>query len=170
MSPHYSGHRLSVTRAARYASEAGLTPFCEPLPVYSRLKLLSTAVLCSALVTQLTACGTIFYPERRGQISGQIDPGVAILNGIGLLIYIIPGLIAFGVDFATGAIYLPNGKYSVAPDTLQQAVDADGEVDTAMLQQILKQELGQDLPLANATQIKADSLSQLALLQRTGRG
>ena len=102
----------------------------------SRLKLLSTAVLCSALVTQLTACGTIFYPERRGQISGQIDPGVAILNGIGLLIYIIPGLIAFGVDFATGAIYLPNGKYSVAPDTLQQAVDADGEVDTAMLQQI----------------------------------
>ena len=39
-----------------------------------------------------------------------------------------------------------------------------------MLQQILKQELGQDLPLANATQIKADSLSQLALLQRTGRG
>ena len=136
----------------------------------SRLKLLSTAVLCSALVTQLTACGTIFYSERRGQISGQIDPGVAILNGIGLLIYIIPGLIAFGVDFATGAIYLPNGKYSVAPDTLQQAVDADGEVDTAMLQQILKQELGQDLPLANATQIKADSLSQLALLQRTGRG
>ncbi|ONM45843.1 polyribonucleotide nucleotidyltransferase [Halopseudomonas pachastrellae] len=136
----------------------------------SRLKLLSTAMLCSALVTQLTACGTIFYPERRGQISGQIDPGVAILNGIGLLIYIIPGLIAFGVDFATGAIYLPNGKYSVAPDTLQQAVDADGEVDTAMLQQILKQELGQDLPLANATQIKADSLSQQALLQRTGRG
>ena len=76
----------------------------------SRLKLLSTAVLCSALVTQLTACGTIFYPERRGQISGQIDPGVAILNGIGLLFYIIPGLIAFGVDFATGAIYLPNGN------------------------------------------------------------
>lgn len=171
MSPHYSGHRLSVTRAARYASAVGLPPpFCEPLPVNSRLKLLSTAVLCSALVTQLTACGTIFYPERRGQISGQIDPGVAILNGIGLLIYIIPGLIAFGVDFATGAIYLPNGKYSVAPDTLQQAVDADGEVDTAMLQQILKQELGQDLPLANATQIKADPLSQLALLQRTGRG
>ncbi|SFL98194.1 hypothetical protein SAMN05216256_10475 [Halopseudomonas pachastrellae] len=170
MSPHYSGHRLSVTRTARYASAVGLPPFCEPLPVNSRLKLLSTAMLCSALVTQLTACGTIFYPERRGQISGQIDPGVAILNGIGLLIYIIPGLIAFGVDFATGAIYLPNGKYSVAPDTLQQAVDADGEVDTAMLQQILKQELGQDLPLANATQIKADSLSQQALLQRTGRG
>ena len=39
-----------------------------------------------------------------------------------------------------------------------------------MLQQILKQQLGQDLPLAEATQIKAESLSQLALLQHTGRG
>ncbi|RGP56349.1 polyribonucleotide nucleotidyltransferase [Pseudomonas abyssi] len=136
----------------------------------TRLKPLAAIVLCGSLITQLSACGSIFYPERRGQISSQIDPGVAILNGIGLLIYIIPGLIAFGVDFATGAIYLPNGKYSVAPETLQQAVDADGQVDTAMLQQILKQQLGQDLPLAEATQIKAESLSQLALLQHTGRG
>ena len=136
----------------------------------TRLKPLAAIVLCGSLITQLSACGSIFYPERRGQISGQIDPGVAILNGIGLLICIIPGLIAFGVDFATGAIYLPNGKYSVAPETLQQAVDADGQVDTAMLQQILKQQLGQDLPLAEATQIKAESLSQLALLQHTGRG
>jgi|TARA_B100001059_G_scaffold229017_1_gene260944 hypothetical protein len=138
--------------------------------VKTRLKPLAAIVLCGSLITQLSACGSIFYPERRGQISGQIDPGVAILNGIGLLIYIIPGLIAFGVDFATGAIYLPNGKYSVAPETLQQAVDEDGQVDTAMLQQILKQQLGQDLPLAEATQIKAESLSQLALLQHTGRG
>ena len=136
----------------------------------TRLKPLAAIVLCGSLITQRSACGSIFYPERRGQISGQIDPGVAILNGIGLLIYIIPGLIAFGVDFATGAIYLPNGKYSVAPETLQQAVDEDGQVDTAMLQQILKQQLGQDLPLAEATQIKAESLSQLALLQHTGRG
>ena len=135
-----------------------------------RLKPLAAIVLCGSLITQLSACGSIFYPERRGQISGQIDPGIAILNGVGLLIYIIPGLIAFGIDFATGAIYLPGGKYSVAPETLQQAVDADGEVDTAMLQQILKQELGQDLPLAEARQIKAQSISQLAMLQYTGRG
>ncbi|POB05242.1 polyribonucleotide nucleotidyltransferase [Halopseudomonas oceani] len=136
----------------------------------SRLKSLSAAILCGALITQLSACGTIFYPERRGQISGQIDPGVAILNGIGLLIFIIPGLIAFGIDFATGAIYLPDGKYSVAPATLNKAIDTNGQVDTAALQQILKQELGQDLPLEQARQIKADSAAQLAMLQYTGRG
>lgn len=135
----------------------------------SRLKSLSAAILCGTLVTQLSACGTIFYPERRGQINGQIDPGVAILNGIGLLFFIIPGLIAFGIDFTTGAIYLPGGKYSVAPETLQRAIDADGQVDTAALQQILKQELGQDLPLEHARQIKADSPTQLAMLQLSGR-
>jgi len=58
---------------------------------------------------QLVACGTILYPERRGQTHGQIDPAIAILDGLGLLLFIIPGVIAFGVDFATGAIYLPSG-------------------------------------------------------------
>lgn len=148
----------------------GPTSCRESFSVNSRLKSLAAVVLCTALTTQLSACGTIFYPERRGQISGQIDPGVAILNGIGLLIFIIPGLIAFGIDFTTGAIYLPGGKYSVAPETLQQAVDADGRVDTAALQHILKQELGKDLPLAQARQIRADSTTQLAMSQLTWRG
>lgn len=66
-------------------------------------------VLAVTLVTQLSACGTIFFPDRRGQIEGRIDPLVAGLNAIGILFYVIPGLIAFGVDFATGAIYLPGG-------------------------------------------------------------
>jgi len=59
---------------------------------------------------QITACGTIIYPERRGQTSGRIDPSIAILDGVGVLLFIIPGLIAFAVDFSTGAIYLPSGK------------------------------------------------------------
>ncbi len=75
-----------------------------------RLKALASILLSTTLVTQLAACGTVFYPERRGQISGEIDPGVAILNGIGLLFYVIPGLVAFAVDFATGAIYFPDAR------------------------------------------------------------
>lgn len=74
----------------------------------------SCAVLSAALLSQLSACGTLFYPERRGQIDGRIDPAIVAFDAIGLLFYIIPGLIAFGVDFATGAIYLPDAKYSVA--------------------------------------------------------
>ena len=59
---------------------------------------------------QTAGCGSLLYPERRGQKAGRIDPGVAILNGLGLLVFIIPGVIAFAVDFSTGAIYLPGGK------------------------------------------------------------
>ena len=57
-----------------------------------------------ALVFQ-TGCGTILYPERRGQKGTRIDPGVAVLDGIGLLFFILPGVIAFAVDFGNGAIY-----------------------------------------------------------------
>ncbi len=64
-------------------------------------------MVASALVFQLTACGTILYPERKGQISGKIDVGVAVLDGIGLLFFIIPGVIAYAVDFSNGTIYLP---------------------------------------------------------------
>lgn len=91
----------------------------------------SCAVLSAALLSQLSACGTLFYPERRGQIDGRIDPAIVAFDAIGLLFYIIPGLIAFGVDFATGAIYLPDAKYSVAPEVLKDAVGADARSTTA---------------------------------------
>lgn len=66
------------------------------------------AILVLALLVQ-TGCGTILYPERRGQKGGRIDAGVAVLDGIGLLFFILPGVIAFAVDFVTGAIYIPSG-------------------------------------------------------------
>ena len=55
----------------------------------------------------LASCGTILYPERRGQPAGRLDVGVVALDGIGLLLFLVPGVVAFVVDFATGAIYLP---------------------------------------------------------------
>jgi hypothetical protein len=66
--------------------------------------------LCALLLVQLVGCGTLIYPERRGQTSGEIDPTVAILDGIGLLFFVVPGLVAFAIDFTTGAIYLPGGQ------------------------------------------------------------
>ena len=105
------------------------------------------SVVALSLVTQLTACGTLFFPDRRGQIEGKIDPVVAGLNAVGILFYVIPGLIAFGIDFATGAIYLPNNQYSLAPEKLQDAIGADGRVDNLKLKAILQRELGRDLPL-----------------------
>jgi hypothetical protein len=63
----------------------------------------------------LASCGTILYPERRGQPAGRLDVGVVALDGIGLLLFLVPGVIAFAVDFGTGAIYLPPGYSMHAP-------------------------------------------------------
>ena len=106
-----------------------------------------SGVLATALLTQLSACGSLFYPDRRGQIEGKVDPLVVGLNAVGILFYVIPGLIAFGIDFATGAIYLPDAKYSVTPETLNKARDADGQIDRLRLKALIEQETGLSLPL-----------------------
>jgi hypothetical protein len=42
--------------------------------------------------------------------SNDIDWKVAALNGLGLILFFVPGVVAFAVDFYTGAIYLPAGS------------------------------------------------------------
>ena len=61
--------------------------------------------VCLALGLQATACGTLLYPERRGQTTGRIDGGVAVMDGLLCLLFIVPGVVAFIVDFSDGAIY-----------------------------------------------------------------
>lgn len=63
---------------------------------------MGVAVCCVA------GCGTLLHSERRGQPhSSQIDWKIAALDGLGLILFFVPGVIAFAVDFYTGAIYLP---------------------------------------------------------------
>ena len=72
------------------------------------LKRLCAVALCAALAVNSSSCGTLLHPERVGQPRcGRIDPAVAILDGLGLLLFFFPGAIAFAVDFYTGAIFLP---------------------------------------------------------------
>ena len=70
------------------------------------------SALAALLIAQLLACGTLLYPERRGQTSGRYDADVVLLDAAGLLLFIVPGVIAFAVDIMTGAIYLPPGQES----------------------------------------------------------
>jgi hypothetical protein len=77
--------------------------------------------LVSLLLLQFTGCGTILYPERRGQDRGRLDATVIILDGVGLFFFFVPGVIAFAVDFATGAIYLPRGATSDVDEILSSA-------------------------------------------------
>ena len=72
-----------------------------------------TTILVGLILFQTASCGFILYPERKGQTQGRIDPGVAILDAILLLPGVIPGVIAFAVDFVTGAIYLPKGHSNI---------------------------------------------------------
>lgn len=122
-----------------------------------------SGLLAASLLAQLSGCGTLFYPERRGQLNGQVDPAVAALDAIGILFYVVPGLIAFAIDFGTGAIYLPEGRYSVAPERLQDAIGADGRIDHIRLRAILQQELSRDLPLDDPRLVRRSGhIEQLA--------
>ncbi len=106
-----------------------------------RTNWLKNAVLIAVLATTTflyTSCGTLLYPERRGQTGGKIDPGVAILDGVGLVLFIIPGLIAFAIDFSTGAIYLPPEKPS--PDRLN-VQSGSGDMVNMVAIPVDKQEL-----------------------------
>lgn len=68
---------------------------------------LAACIACSTL-----SCGTLLYPERRGQPhSGVLDPGVVLLDAAGLLLFLVPGIVAFAVDFGSGAIYMPSAPY-----------------------------------------------------------
>lgn len=88
------------------------------------------------LMMNLTACGYFLYPERKGQAGGRVDPVVVILDGAGLLFGLLPGIVAFAVDFTNGTIYLPAGGSSaidrhlsaVDTDDVKRVVDQDGQV------------------------------------------
>jgi hypothetical protein len=90
------------------------------------LKKSISVLLCALLLLELASCGTLLYPERRDQKPGQIDVAVVLLDAIGLFFFIIPGVIAFAVDFSTGAIYLPSsGKHSRKEASAQNGVHKD---------------------------------------------
>src|SRR5699024_221691 len=120
------------------------------------------------LVLELAVCGTIIYPERRGQASCKIDPAVVIMDGIGLLFWAIPGLVAFAVDFATGAIYSPSGRFSVAPEVLKPATNDAGAIDTVHLPEIINPQTRRASPFNHPNIQQQDSspelLSQLSIV------
>ncbi|MBI1246841.1 hypothetical protein GC197_03225 [bacterium] len=72
-----------------------------------------TASTCVVpLACGLSGCGTILHGDRVGQPhTHQLDWKVAALDGLGMLLFFVPGVVAFCVDFYTGAIYIPYDEY-----------------------------------------------------------
>jgi hypothetical protein len=73
------------------------------------------SLLMTGLAIYLASCGTIIHPERRGQPAGTLDPAIVVLDAVGLLLFFIPGIIAFAVDFSNGTIYLPSESAVLVP-------------------------------------------------------
>jgi hypothetical protein len=104
-------------------------------------------VLLVGLIMQTAACGTIIHPERRGQEGGRLDPAIVALNAVGLLFYVVPGAIAFAVDFATGTIYLPNGDSARLSEEQLKRIANEGTIRSEELERVLRQDLGVDVNL-----------------------
>jgi hypothetical protein len=109
-------------------------------------------ITAAGSLTLVTGCGMILHPERRGQPpGGGLDWSIVALDGIGLLLFFIPGVIAFAVDFATGAIYLPPG-YGAAerPASDEQLVEVrvpPHELSPQRVEQVASQHAGRDVRL-----------------------
>ncbi len=108
----------------------------------------------SVYLVNSVGCGVLLYPERQGQSGGKIDPVVAVLNGVGLLFYVIPGLVAFAIDFHQGTIYLPpGGDGLISNDDLERnynVVKVDGEMTQENIEAALKAALGHDVDITAA--------------------
>lgn len=100
-------------------------------------------LVCAVLIVQLTGCGTLMYPERKGQTGGRIDAGVAVMDGLCLLLFIIPGVIAYAVDFSNGTIYLPGtARNSLGLEDIKQVKFDPRNYTSETIEKIIKDETG----------------------------
>jgi hypothetical protein len=129
-------------------------------------------LLTLVLAFEFVACGTIIYPERRGQRAGEIDAGIVVLDAVGLLLFFIPGVIAFAVDFSTGAIYLPAGKRSMGDGSgklVTIRVDPKG-LTPERAAEIVRERTGMPVPMKAALmyRIASGDLGAVADILSTG--
>ncbi|MDD5668586.1 MAG: hypothetical protein PHE58_00950 [Candidatus Omnitrophica bacterium] len=111
--------------------------------MFKKLVKTLNVLVCAVLIVQLAGCGTLMYPERRGQKGGRIDAGVAVMDGLCLLLFIIPGVIAYAVDFSNGTIYLPGtSRGSLDIKDLKQVKFDPKHYTNATIEKIIEEETG----------------------------
>ena len=125
-----------------------------------------TTSLMAATASLLSSCGTFIYPTRVNQKEhGGLDPAIVILDGIGLFFFIIPGLIAFAVDFGTDAIYFPKGKdandkeETIFDEWKAEASNASA-INQKMIEQFIAEKTGYTIRLDQET-VLVKSLAHL---------
>ncbi len=111
------------------------------------MKRVISFMLATVLVINLMACGIILHPERKGQTGGRVDFGIVALNGLGLLFFLVPGIIAFAIDFSYGTIYLPGGKRAYLTEKELDQISSNGEVSLDALSSIIQTKTGSEVSL-----------------------
>ena len=117
----------------------------------SRRRFLGWTLVNTGIVAS-GGCGTLLHPERRGQPAGKLDWGIVALDAVGLLLFFVPGVIAFAVDFTTGTIYLPPDHYgskssSKSKERLVTVQVPDKRMSVKELELAVSQHLQQDIEL-----------------------
>jgi hypothetical protein len=122
-------------------------------------------MVLSSLILQTTACGTLLYPERKNQGQGKLDIGVVALNGIGLLFFLIPGVIAYAVDFNNDTIYLPKSYHSEIDGNLRvsemSAIHVD-DLSDENIRKIVYEKTGKDIGNTKAQVYKINANGEKA--------
>ena len=112
------------------------------------MKKITSAILIFLLSQQLFSCGYVIHSERRGQEGGKIDFAIVALDAIGLLFFILPGVIAFAVDIGTGTIYLPHTDKNTSFNLKDaKKIKIDGKITEEKIRTAIKKETGLTLNL-----------------------
>jgi hypothetical protein len=108
------------------------------------------AGLAAGASALLTSCGTVIYPDRSYQKErGAIAPSIVLLDAIGLFFFIVPGLVAFAVDFTTGAIYFPaEHEPGERERMIFDQYDAETKLDRKEIERIVARKTGKQIDLA----------------------
>lgn len=123
------------------------------------------AVIFTVILTiQLSGCGLVLHPERKGQRGGNLDPAIAVLDAVGLLLFVVPGLIAFGVDLYYGTIYLPGTALNLDEDELNMLKDSDGEVNSEALAKFISDKIDKTIDANEMISLKVSSEDELSFL------
>lgn len=131
------------------------------------MKKLMAMMISTGLILNLTACGTILHPERKGQSSGRLDAGIVLLDAVGLLFFFVPGVIAFAVDFSNGTIYLPDGYTQQLTEEELESVTTNGKVDEQKLKAVIGNKTALNIPDKPLTVTPLDDASHIASLLKT---
>ncbi len=121
---------------------------CAAMPHRFRTTL---SLLLASAVLWTASCGTIIHPERINQPrGGRLDFSIVLLDGLGLLLFFVPGVIAFIVDFATGAIYLPAGYSDTGEPSKWRVVHIPkGELTRGKIEEVIARETGKPVDFEN---------------------